>query len=225
MRKVFILNPVCQEDEVMGKLVHSFCRRGGQGGLPRVPSARGRGKRGPGEGGRYLRGASWRPAARGAATALPCPHARAVRASSGARPASAGSSAVALRLRRPQPASSEHAGKARAREGSWSERVRTRRNNQSGASAPRFRPCHPKGARPVGQIAHALNKAEPVIGCRGEWGGALCSLLAQVLFPWKPNTLPALAFLGGFRFLQAVCVCACSVRPFHFFLLFSQGLV
>lgn len=66
IRKVFILNPVCQEDEAMGKLVHSFCRRRGQGRNPTgsiCPRAWARG-------GRYLRGASWRPAARGAATAL-----------------------------------------------------------------------------------------------------------------------------------------------------------
>lgn len=126
--KVFILNPVCQEDEVTGKLVHSFCRRRGQGRNPTgsVCPRAGR-KRGPGRGaagtcgglhGGRLRAGRRRPSSG--------PHACAVWVSSGARLTSAGSSAVALRLRRPQPANSEHARQARAREGSWSTRMRMR---------------------------------------------------------------------------------------------------
>lgn len=153
MRKVFFLNPVCLEDEVMGKLVHSFCRRRGQGQESHRfhwPEG-GEKARAWARGGRYLRGASWRPAARGAATALLWSSRLCRPGLLGARLSSASSSAVALRPSRPPPASSEHARKARAREGSWSTRLRMRRNNQSGASTSWFRPRPAELALPVVQ--------------------------------------------------------------------------
>lgn len=72
MSKVFFLNPFCQEDEVMGRLVHSFADEGGQGQeLHRFHLPEGAEKaRAWARGGRYLRGASWRQAARGTGTAL-----------------------------------------------------------------------------------------------------------------------------------------------------------
>lgn len=151
LRKVIFLDPVCQEDEVMGKLVHSFCRRRGQGRNPTgsICPREGR-ERGPGRGATStcggLHGGRLRTGRRRPSSG---PHACVAWVSSGARLTSAGSSAVALRLRRPPPESFEHARKAPAREGSWATRERRRRNNQSGASTSLFRPSHPKVALPV----------------------------------------------------------------------------
>lgn len=154
-------------------------------------------------GGPYLRGASWRPAAcvrASLAVLWPGPP--------GSPPLTSGDSCAPARtLRRPPPARSEHAGKAHAREGCRASGVRTRRSNQSGVGALRFRPCGLEVAAGMVRFCACAEHRGPVIGCQRSVGGAFWSTsAARTLFPWKPDTvLPRWLFSGPILLHSGVC--------------------